>query len=127
MPMSSGLCRICPTLSATPRAGFTRVKLTLCRSNDLDGAGGVDGEPALLIANLAFEKADRAAPAQHTAFGNHVTKADRPEETDLELERRHRAGEALLGEGCVRHGDVDHTGQEAALADRALRMAEGRH
>src|SRR5580693_4529050 len=101
--------------------------LSFLRSDDLDGAGGVNGEPVLLVAKLAFEEADRATPAQHTALGDHVAQADRLEEADLELERRHRAGEALLGERGVRHGDVDHAGQEAALADRALRMAEGRH
>ena len=49
------------------------------------------------------------------------------EKADLELQRRHGAGEVGFGHRGMGHGGIDHAGEEAALADAALRMAEGRH
>ena len=46
--------------------------LGLLRPHDLDGRGGVHDQPALLVLEVAVEKADRAAPAQHPALGDHV-------------------------------------------------------
>src|SRR5689334_3642772 len=87
----------------------------------------MDDQPALLVPDVAVEETDRAAPAQHAALGEHRAGTDRLHEADLELERRDGAGKAALGDRGVGHGDVDHAGQEAALADAAPRMAEGRN
>jgi hypothetical protein len=61
------------------------------------------------------------------AFGHHRPRADGFQEADLELECRHGEGQVSLGDRGVGHGEVDHAGEEAALADLAPRMAEGRH
>src|SRR6185437_11234261 len=95
--------------------------------DDLHCAGGVDDDPSARVLDVAVEEADGAAPAQDAAFGEDGAGTDRFHEADLELERRHGAGEAALGDRGVRHGDVDHAGQEAALADAALGVTEGRH
>src|SRR5580704_6424556 len=99
----------------------------LLRPNDLDGRGGVHDQPALLVLEVAVQKADRAAPAHHLALGIDDAGTHRLEEADLEFERRHGDGELALDDGSGGHRRIDHAGEEAALADLALRMTEGGH
>ena len=87
----------------------------------------MDDQAALLVLEVAVEKADRAAPAQDAALGIDDARAHRLEEADLEFERRHGDGELALDDGGIGHRGVDHTGEEPTLADAPLRMAEGRH